>query len=209
MILKAKHHRLIYPFFRWFSCWYTQRRFHEVIIKGSFKDQRKGILLIANHISWWDGFWAVYLNESLFKRKFHFMMLREQLEQHRYFNHSGGFSVQKNSKDILESLHYAAELLTQPNHLVLLFPQGEIQSIYTQDIDFQKGTEYVIRKIGNEQAQIIWMVNLVDYGSNPKPTLTIYFKTYEQSKNMTTEALQKAYNEFYKTCIEEQKKTVK
>ena len=67
MILKAQHHTIVYPFFRWFSCWYTQRHFHQVIIKGDYDNQGKGVLLVANHISWWDGFWAVYLNETVFR----------------------------------------------------------------------------------------------------------------------------------------------
>ena len=208
MILKAQHHTIVYPFFRWFSCWYTQRHFHQVIIKGDYDNQGKGVLLVANHISWWDGFWAVYLNETVFKRKFHFMMLYEQLKKHWYFNLSGGFSVQNQAKSIIESLNYAAQLVTNPRHIVLLFPQGEIQSIYTQTIEFQKGTEYIIRKAGAQNLQLIWMVSLVDYGSNPKPTLTLYFKEYNPAET-TTEELQRAYNEFYQTCINEQKNALK
>ena len=208
MILKARHHAIVYPFFRWFSCWYTQRNFHLVIIKGDYDNQGKGVLLVANHISWWDGFWAVYLNETVFKRKFHFMMLYEQLKKHWYFNLSGGFSVQKQAKSIIESLNYAVQLVTNPRHIVLLFPQGEIQSIYTQTIEFQKGTEYIIRKAGSQNLQLIWMVSLVDYGSNPKPTLTLYFKEYNPAE-ATTEELQHAYNDFYQDCINEQKNALK
>ena len=208
MILKAQHHTIVYPFFRWFSCWYTQLHFHQVIIKGDYDNQGKGVLLVANHISWWDGFWAVYLNETVFKRKFHFMMLYEQLKKHWYFNLSGGFSVQKQAKSIIESLNYAVQLVTNPRHIVLLFPQGEIQSIYTQTIEFQKGTEYIIRKAGSQNLQLIWMVSLVDYGSNPKPTLTLYFKEYNPEE-ATTEELQQAYNDFYQDCINEQKNALK
>ena len=208
MILKARHHAIVYPFFRWFSCWYTQHHFHQVIIKGDYDNQGKGVLLVANHISWWDGFWAVYLNETVFKRKFHFMMLYEQLKKHWYFNLSGGFSVQKQAKSIIESLNYAVQLVTNPRHIVLLFPQGEIQSIYTQTIEFQKGTEYIIRKAGAQNLQLIWMVSLVDYGSNPKPTLTLYFKEYNPAET-TTEELQQAYNDFYQDCINEQKNVLK
>ena len=179
-----------------------------MIIKGDYDNQGKGVLLVANHISWWDGFWAVYLNESVFKLKFHFMMLYEQLKKHWYFNLSGGFSVQKQAKSIIESLNYAAQLVTNPRHIVLLFPQGEIQSIYTQTIEFQKGTEYIIRKSGAQNLQLIWMVSLVDYGSNPKPTLTLYFKEYNPAK-ATTEELQRAYNDFYQDCINEQKNALK
>lgn len=208
MILKAQHHTIVYPFFRWFSCWYTKRHFHQVIIKGNYDNQNKGILLVTNHISWWDGFWAVYLNETVFKRKFHFMMLYEQLKKHWYFNLSGGFSVQKQAKSIIESLNYAVQLVTNYRHIVLLFPQGEIQSIYTQTIEFQKGTEYIIRKAGSQNLQLIWMVSLVDYGSNPKPTLTLYFKEYNPEE-ATTEELQQAYNDFYQDCINEQKNALK
>ena len=91
MILRAKHHFLLVPFFRFFSRISIRKRFEKVEFVGNLIDKEQPILLISNHISWWDGFWMIYFNEQRLKRKFHFMMLEEQLRKHWVFNFIGGF----------------------------------------------------------------------------------------------------------------------
>ncbi len=86
MIYKATHHQVIYPFFQMYTRWKIWRNFHGVIITGEYHEKDLPILLITNHISWWDGFWADYINMKLFHRKFYFMMLEEQLLKHMFFN---------------------------------------------------------------------------------------------------------------------------
>ncbi len=73
-------------------------------------------------------------------------MLEEQLRKHMYLNKAGGFSVRKGSRSIVESLGYTAELLNDKNNLVLMFPQGRIESMHKQDFVFEKGIEYVLKK---------------------------------------------------------------
>ena len=60
-MLRSKHHFFIYPFFQHYTRWLLKRHFRAVTIEGSFADQGKPVLLIGNHIGWWDGFWAMYL----------------------------------------------------------------------------------------------------------------------------------------------------
>jgi len=60
-MLRSKHHFFIYPFFQHYTRWLLKRHFRRVTIEGSFDDQGKPLLLIGNHIGWWDGFWAMYL----------------------------------------------------------------------------------------------------------------------------------------------------
>ena len=79
MIYKASHHRVIYPFLQLYSLWKIKINFHRVFVSGDFEEKGLPVLLISNHISWWDGFWVVYLNIKLFHRKFYFMMLEEEL----------------------------------------------------------------------------------------------------------------------------------
>ena len=79
-MLEAKHHFFFYPFFQHYSSWKIGRNFHEVKVIGTFDDQQLPILLLANHVSWWDGFWIMNLDMKVLKRKFHFMMLEEQLQ---------------------------------------------------------------------------------------------------------------------------------
>jgi 1-acyl-sn-glycerol-3-phosphate acyltransferase len=203
MILKARHHWFIYPFFVWFTRQIIRRHFHSVEIKGNFVDRKLPILLVSNHISWWDGFWALHLNDRVFKRKFHFMMLEEQLRKHIYFNSAGGYSVARNSRSVLESLDYSSELLTDSENLVLIFPQGKIVSAYRQRFEFQKGIERILQKNGSKQIQLIFLVNMVDFLSNKKPVLYQYF-TEHIAENSSSFDLQNEYNVYYGKCLKEQ-----
>jgi len=204
MILKASHHPIIYPFFQLYSFLKIRWNFREVNIIHDFREKGLPILMISNHISWWDGFWVVYLNLKLLHRKyFFFMMLEEELRKHMYLNRSGGFSVRKGSRSIVESLNYTAELLNDKNNLVLMFPQGRIESIYKNDFLFEKGIEYVLNKTGT-RPQIVFLVNLIDYFSNQRPGLYMYLKEYNGT-DISTGNLQKEFNRYYSECTAAQK----
>ncbi len=199
MILKARHHFIIYPFFKFYSGWIIRRHFGQIEFTGKFEDRNLPVLLLANHFSWWDGFFALFLNKDIFRRKFHFMMLEEQLRKFPYFNASGGFSVRKGTRSALESINYTAELLKDQNNLVLLFPQGKIESSYKTSFDFESGIGRITDKT-KCPIQIIFMANLIDYFSDRKPGLFIYISEYKEGK-MDTLSIQEAYNSFFKECI--------
>ncbi|PVX49218.1 acyltransferase-like protein [Balneicella halophila] len=202
-MIKAKHHKVIYPLFQWLSRFLINRHFNDVHINGEFADNGKPVLIIANHVSWWDGFWIMLLNLKIIKRKFHFMMLEEQLKKHWYFRYTGGYSVKKNSRSILNSISYSIELLKQTNNLVLMFPQGEIHSIYNDAVIFENGVERIIKNAA-ANTQIVFVTNLIDYFSDSKPNLYIYFKSFfAQDFQKTT--LEKEYNTFYKQSLNFQK----
>lgn len=198
MILTARHHVFIYPFFMRYAVFITKRYFRNVNISGNINNKGLPILIIANHISWWDGFWIAYLNETLFRRKFHFMMLEEQLRKYWFFNYAGGFSVRKGSKTVVETLRYTSDLLQNSGNLVLVFPQGEISSMHNQHFEFEKGIERVIRP--GQNVQVIMVANMVDYFSQKKPSLTVYLEEYPDSVS-DHHAIEARYNAFYKECV--------
>ncbi len=175
--------------------------FHDFIIERGVEDRNLPILLICNHMSWWDGIWTLHINQQLFLRKYHFMMLEEQLQKNWFFKYTGGFSIQKNSKSLIESLNYAAELLRNKKNMVLIFPQGEIGSMHHTGFVFEKGIGKIMKLVKNE-VQIIFVANLVDYHSNSKPTLHAYLTEYSGSSDNTE--IQAAYNSFYANCLASQ-----
>lgn len=201
MILKARHHVFIYPFFMRYAVFITKRYFQKVNVLGDIKDTGLPILVIANHISWWDGFWIAYLNETRFHRKFHFMMLEEQLRKYWFFNYAGGFSVRKGSRTVVETLHYTSELLKNRGNLVLVFPQGEIQSMHNQHFVFEKGIDRVLQN--KHDVQVIMVASMVDYLSQKKPSLTMYLEEYNDAGS-DHQSIEARYNAFYKECVTRQ-----
>jgi hypothetical protein len=59
------------------------------------------------------------------------MVIEETVQKVSFFKYMGAFSVNKNSREMLASLNYAAELLNDPQNLVLIFPQGKLYSNFT------------------------------------------------------------------------------
>lgn len=198
MILKATHNPFLYGFFRLYTRIRINVSFREVLIEGDVKDTGIPVLVIANHFSWWDGFWVMYMNMKLFRRKFYFMMLEEQLRKHIFFNKTGGYSVKRGSRSIIESIKYTIELLKDKNNMVLFFPQGRIVSNYQSSISFEKGIQKVICAVEGK-AQILFEVNLVEYFSHARPSLYIYLFEYRGSGKM--EEIEKAYNRFYESTL--------
>ncbi len=201
MLIKARHHKFFYPLFRYYAVWAIHRHFGRIEISGEFKDRNLPVLLIANHFSWWDGILAMYLNVNVIKRKFHFMMLEQQIRKFSYPNRVGGYSVQKGSRSILESLKYTSELLKNHKNMVLLFPQGKIESVYTTSFRFESGVGRIIANKGG-QVQILFAANLINYFSDRRPGLYFYFAEYTGDK-FDSSSLQEAYNLFFKDSINE------
>jgi 1-acyl-sn-glycerol-3-phosphate acyltransferase len=177
------------------------RSFHAVKISGNIEDRGLPVLMVCNHMSWWDGIWALHINQVLFGRKYFFMMLEEQLRKNWFLNYTGGYSIAKNSRGILESIGYTVELLQSSKNAVLLFPQGEIRSMHNRNFVFEKGIVRILRQTGNE-VQVVFIANIIDYHSNVKPT--VYSFVHDYRGDYSLQELQDGYNNFYRECMEKQ-----
>ena len=206
MILKAKHNFFIYNFFRFYSLISIKLKFHNFKIIGNFEDKKLPLLVISNHSTWWDGFWIMYLNLKLFKRRFYFMMQEEQLKKFWFFNYSGGFSINKKSKSVIESINYSSTILSKPENMLLIFPQGALNSIHNKNIYFQKGIEKIVAKTNN-QIQIVFVANFIDYFNYSKPTLFQYIKEFK-FEQFNIDIFCNEYQNFYNNCVSEQSKIV-
>lgn len=202
-MIKAKHHSVIYPLFQRLTGFLLKRNFNSVQVEGDFNDIGKPILVIANHISWWDGFWMMHLNLHKLHKKFHFMMLENQLKKHWYFQYTGAYSVMKNSRSIIESLHYSNELLKNCDNMVFVFPQGKIHSLYNDYVKFESGVQKIIEQ-ADDNVQIVFVANLLDYLSNSKPNILINIKQY-LAKDLKNNIAEKEYNTFYTKVLNQQK----
>ncbi len=168
------------------------------------EDSGLPLLLLANHFSWWDGFIQYRLNQNFYRRKLHVIMLEEQLQRFMILNQCGCFSIRKNSRDMINSLRYCTEILSDPGNMLLFFPQGEIQSLYTDRFRFQNGISYLFKHLQHD-IEIIFNVNLVDYYSRKKPSLYIYRQSYRPENGYTLEETEEAFNVFASSCKSKQK----
>ncbi|HNX20789.1 MAG TPA: lysophospholipid acyltransferase family protein [Bacteroidales bacterium] len=203
-MIKAQHQFFLYHFFKFYGLWKIRRHFDHVEINGDYIEKDLPLVIIANHISWWDGFWVVYFRQKIVRKKFYFMMLEEELKKNIFLKYAGGYSINKKSRTIVESLNYTQEILQNSDSMVLLFPQGRIESLYKETFEFEKGISTILKK--SPPCRIMMIANFVDYFSNVKPTLFMYYKELVLL-NLDSNQLEVAYNQFYqeKLFIQKQK----
>ena len=202
-MLKAKHHFIIYPLFKILTRVLIKRNFSRVLFIGDYIDNGHSVLVLANHVSWWDGFWIIYLNLKKLHRKFFFMILEEQLLKHWYFQFTGGFSIRKHTRSILESLGYSCEILADSRNMLFMFPQGEIHSSYDTLFTFGAGAKRIVDSC-DDAVQVVFVANMYDYFSQSKPSLYIYMQCY-QAKELREVDIELCYTRFYLHCLGEQK----
>ncbi len=106
-----------------------KRQFGQILFRpGSFPCDRP-TLYIANHHTWWDGFFAFALNERILHQDLHLMMGAEQFSRFRFFRHLGVFSVdQGNPHDVAQAFRYSVRVLSEKRAPSLwIFPAGEMR----------------------------------------------------------------------------------
>lgn len=203
MIIEAKHSRVYHIFFRMYVRIMLLIHFRKVSFTGDYHDQKKPVLLIGNHYSWWDGFFVYYLNNKVFRKKAYVMMLYEQLNARKFLRRIGAFSIHRGDKSMADSLRYARKILNEPQNLLLIFPQGEIRSQHWHNQKFEPGWFRVLKGI-DTGVQIVFMATLTDYFSHARPSLRIYFKSLPMTEDLSNAILENLYNEFLNHCIEKQ-----
>ncbi|MFA6084143.1 lysophospholipid acyltransferase family protein [Mucilaginibacter sp.] len=190
--------------FKVYVKWLVGNEFHQFIYNTIAVDKSRSVLLIANHFSFWDGLILFCLNDKLFKKKFHVMILQDTAKKIGSLRYGGAFSVNKGSRSMLESLDYAAQLLNDPGNLVLMFPQGRLFPNFVNRVKFEKGIIKLIEKAKNNY-QIIFAATFIQYVRHKKPSVTVYLKSEDESyAGKTIDDLQNSYQQHYGNSKQQQ-----
>ena len=160
-------------------------------------NEHKSTLLLMNHVSFHDGAITQRFCRRILRKKFKVMVLEQQMRTFKFLKYVGCFSINRKSRDVLDSISYAAELLNDPHNAVVIFPQGELYSMHLNRIHFENGLTHVLNKT-TQPFQVIFAVFLIDYLDNVKPMARVYLHEYTGSH--THGDLQDNYNKFYNEC---------
>jgi hypothetical protein len=151
----ARHAAWAHLLFRPYLHRLLRSSFHEVTLLGKppRTDPRLPLVLVGNHATWWDGFFPYLLNERILHRRFHVMMLEEQLDRFPFFRRLGAFGITPGRpRGVLSTLTYAASLLEKPEALLVFFPQGELLPFRTRPLGFQRGLDRILELHGGPVA---------------------------------------------------------
>lgn len=200
-MIYPKKNRLITWFFHHYILRLVGRNFHAVDYNKPGIDPKRSVLLLANHFSWWDGFLMYYLNHHFIGKRFHVMVIEETAKKVEFFKYMGAFSVKKGSREVLQSLNFAAELLQEPGNLVLIFPQGKLHSNFTDEVHFEKGLSHILKNAGDNY-QTVLSATFVENFEHKKPVANVYLKAIDGGESITD--LQTAYTQHYMNAQKQQ-----
>lgn len=194
-MIRPRKNKLIHWFFHHYTGFIIKRHFQAFRFNEVAVDAGKSVLLLANHFGWWDGFIWYWLNHLLLKKRFHIMVLEDTVKNTFFFKYMGAFSIHKGSRQMLESLQYAAGLLNDPQNLVVVFPQGKLYSNFVDEVTAEQGIMRIIRPAAGK-FQYLFGAAFIENFRHKKPTVHLYLKS-STANVATTEELQQAYQQHY------------
>nr|WP_294897333.1 glycerol acyltransferase [uncultured Pedobacter sp.] len=209
MIIKPK--KFPAPLFKigfYFISWLVSKRFNKLIINIIDFKADTSYLLLCNHFSFWDGFLATYLvRNSIHKqcgiKGLNFMSVKKQMQMNPWLKYTGSFSVEPGKISSGESVAYAAELLSKPGNVLVLYPQGNLESCHVRDIEMKDGINAIIPQIkGN--CQIIWSSNLPEYFESLKTSVYFHMLDCGTNQDFDFDELNKKINDFHKEALQKQ-----
>jgi len=172
-MIPARRNKVFSNIFAKYMRYRMNKAFNRIVVTPFTPKPGHSVLLLCNHFSWWDGFFGNYLAYWTMKRHLYIMMQHDHLQKRMLFNLFGGFSIEPGNREMLKSLFYAADLLNDPENLVVVFPQGELVSNHTLDINVEKGIERLIKHIKGP-CQVVYCCTLIDYFESLKPSAFVH-----------------------------------
>lgn len=178
-----------------------RRRFNKMIVNNIELKPNHSYLLLCNHFSFLDGFFAYYLCFKVFNKKqkingLYTMSVKKQMEMKPWLRRTGSFSVAPGTRSVVESLNYASEILNTPGNVLLYYPQGNLESIHIRHIEFRDGVYEIVNKVKGD-CQLIWCSILTEYFESTKPS--VYFNLLDCGTNhdFDFEALKEQVDEYH------------
>lgn len=127
------------------------------------------LILYGNHSYWWDGLMETLIFERL-GLDYYIMMEERNLRKFRYFQKTGVFGVDLESKrGRTEALLYAARLLRSDSlrRTLIIYPHGRLVEDFSEWPGFQGGVSGLLRLVEGVQARPI--AKKIHSGRYPKP----------------------------------------
>lgn len=129
--------------------WLVEHNFSSVRIKNKenyyLGNPDYANLLYGSHCCFHDGQVAYYICRKVFKANFYLMI--QELYKLPILSKIGGFSVEKDSPiESLKSINYAANLLSDKENMVWIFPQGRVMPPDFRPVKFESGLTYITHK---------------------------------------------------------------
>ncbi|MDN3588946.1 1-acyl-sn-glycerol-3-phosphate acyltransferase [Pedobacter aquatilis] len=165
--------------------WFISRKFKKIVLDGIEIKPNNSYLLMCNHFSFWDGLLACFIVVNAIDKKqrlkaMKIMVLEKQMQMNKWLKYIGCFSIAPKSIKAKESLDYAVDVLNEPGNVLIIFPQGNLESMFIRYIKFKDGINSIIPKV-KSNCQLIWSSNFIEFFEGLKPR--VYFNLMDAGTN--------------------------
>ncbi len=135
--------RALILFFRLYLPWYLRRHFHALRLANAERLQHASspLVLYLNHASWWDPLASLFLARRFFPaHRHHAPMDASALQRYRLLAHIGMFPVEQGTRrGAAQFLRAASEVLSTPQSILWVTPQGAFTDVRTRPVVFKPG----------------------------------------------------------------------
>ena len=179
---------LLREFFAGFVRFLVRRHFSRLTLVGPVPYLDPGLpwIFVANHISWWDGFFLWSLQRKLApQRRIYTVMLAREYVKLRWFRWIGGLPLEPSSSASLRYLlRFVKDLGQNPQKpwILSFFPQGEIRPMATRPLLMRRGWQGLIKR--DPQALVIPVALHIEPGNERRPQ--VWIKIGSPLENHTT-----------------------
>jgi 1-acyl-sn-glycerol-3-phosphate acyltransferase len=171
-MIKATHSKWAHLLFWFYTKRILKKNFSSLLQSGSIPElsEERPLLLLPNHISWWDGFFIYWLYKKFFaKRKIYLMMLEKELKRYWFFRHVGAFSIAPEQKMTLAAtFHYLQKLSQKIDSFMVIYAQGKIQP--HELLDLAPGITHFLKK-DQGNSSVLPVIFRIQHFNQKKPAL--------------------------------------
>jgi hypothetical protein len=132
------------------------------------------VILLPNHNTWWDGFFAYLITSNVLSRPIYLMMTEEQLQNYPFFSRVGAYSINlKNRKRMLDSLDYTHKILMgYDRKAVCIFPEGELKCYHVGSMEYKRGIQWIMQRLQRE-VNLVQMAIRIEFLEQQRPEVFI------------------------------------
>lgn len=152
----------------------VKRAFRGLWVRGGFPATDAGLIVYANHSSFWDGF-IVHQLGQLGGWDGYAMMEEENLAKYRFHTRIGAFGIKRGDPHgALQTLRHAKALLARPKAAVIIFPEGKLHAGQGAPKPFERGIEVLARA---SKARVVPCAIRYAFLENEFPDVLVQFGT--------------------------------
>jgi 1-acyl-sn-glycerol-3-phosphate acyltransferase len=144
--------RRLLSFFSYYLHWYIGRHFHALRLAnpGRFPTTNAPLIIFTNHASWWDPLACMVMSRHFLPAASHYgPMDAAALKHYGFLRKLGFFPVENGTRrGAAQFLHSAHQILSTPNSVLWISPEGRFTDVRTRPAIFRPGLAALVARLG-------------------------------------------------------------